>query len=698
MRVSSARFGYLILLALFMAFSVQAENVTRYETTAASVYNDAPSAGEGFAGPFTFPFELDEQIGDTFSVGYTWRDMQHNGTIGQMIGVGFDPDNNNEMMIHCVWTGREGPEEGSTVLYNKVTFNENNEPFINHSNPYGARIDNGGDTGFGAYTVLYTYMDDNLPMVAYHGQTSNTSDYISYVTVETSFMDFFFNPKHPIPNYPTSTGEWPHMAIAEYNGVKYQHTVLQPDDEDDFEQSLFYNRHSYNGATFADVTPGGGVQQVTDVAMNLSANVAASRNGDRVAIGQTVSRWLQRGSIPSGWDGLAIGQSDNDIYIWESTDGGETWDWDNPMNITNFIEPNPDYLPDDTLNANQDTIRAYTEVEMSYDEDDVLHVIFQTNQFDHFRETTYRSGRIYYWNSLDQTFSMVGDGSFWNYALNRTWERLATHGSVQKDSEGVLWALWQQSGEEGDTVIINDTIYTPDVSDDGYANTDLYVSASMDNGKRWMQPVNVTNTRSTEWDLMPGDSRSEVEPSLAPYVDGDYLHIMYTLDFDPGISVPGGVNDQEGEPTRNQQVYQRIPKSQLYTMFAENAAYQEFYPLHIDSSDCYIDENGWEWDNPLGVPEDQDTKLTPDQFQLKQNYPNPFNPSTQIAFDLKASGRIKLAVYDILGREVATLLNRHMEIGQHSVSFVADELPSGVYFYKLASGDASQVRKMVLMK
>ena len=90
--------------------------------------------------------------------------------------------------------------------------------------------------------------------------------------------------------------------------------------------------------------------------------------------------------------------------------------------------------------------------------------------------------------------------------------------------------------------------------------------------------------------------------------------------------------------------------------------------------------------------------LQPKEFELKQNYPNPFNPSTRIGFSLDRPAQVKLAVYDILGREVAVLVDRSMNAGSHNVNFMASDLPSGVYFYKLQSGSSEQVRKMVLMK
>ena len=89
----------------------------------------------------------------------------------------------------------------------------------------------------------------------------------------------------------------------------------------------------------------------------------------------------------------------------------------------------------------------------------------------------------------------------------------------------------------------------------------------------------------------------------------------------------------------------------------------------------------------------------PSGYSLSQNYPNPFNPSTRIDYALKATGKVSLIVYDVLGREVATLVDRVQSAGQHSVTFNANNLPSGVYIYSLTTPDGSRlVKKMILMK
>ena len=93
----------------------------------------------------------------------------------------------------------------------------------------------------------------------------------------------------------------------------------------------------------------------------------------------------------------------------------------------------------------------------------------------------------------------------------------------------------------------------------------------------------------------------------------------------------------------------------------------------------------------------------PNKFSLFQNYPNPFNPVTKIKFSLPTVGQrhafdVRLIVYDILGREVAVLVNEQLSPGTYEVSFDGSNLPSGVYFYKLITEGFSETKKMVLLK
>ncbi|HPC11332.1 MAG TPA: T9SS type A sorting domain-containing protein, partial [candidate division Zixibacteria bacterium] len=90
--------------------------------------------------------------------------------------------------------------------------------------------------------------------------------------------------------------------------------------------------------------------------------------------------------------------------------------------------------------------------------------------------------------------------------------------------------------------------------------------------------------------------------------------------------------------------------------------------------------------------------LMPGRFELAQNYPNPFNPSTTIGFTLPTAQDVQLVVYNVLGQEIATLVNGRMAAGSHQVTFEASGRPSGVYFYRLTYEDGVETRKMTLVK
>ncbi len=101
--------------------------------------------------------------------------------------------------------------------------------------------------------------------------------------------------------------------------------------------------------------------------------------------------------------------------------------------------------------------------------------------------------------------------------------------------------------------------------------------------------------------------------------------------------------------------------------------------------------------NPKKIISDQSSDV-PLVYSLEQNYPNPFNPTTQINYSIKEAGRVQLKIYDILGKEIATLVNENKEAGNYSIDFNAAELPSGVYIYQLTTPGFSQARKMIVTK
>jgi photosystem II stability/assembly factor-like uncharacterized protein len=95
--------------------------------------------------------------------------------------------------------------------------------------------------------------------------------------------------------------------------------------------------------------------------------------------------------------------------------------------------------------------------------------------------------------------------------------------------------------------------------------------------------------------------------------------------------------------------------------------------------------------------------IVPDDYKLEQNYPNPFNPETKIRFDVKKEFRsqeseVKLVIYDILGKEISTLINEALQSGSYEVTFDGSNLTSGIYFYRLTAGDYVTTKKMMMIK
>ncbi len=104
-----------------------------------------------------------------------------------------------------------------------------------------------------------------------------------------------------------------------------------------------------------------------------------------------------------------------------------------------------------------------------------------------------------------------------------------------------------------------------------------------------------------------------------------------------------------------------------------------------------------ERDSPLIVGVNVLSEL-PEQYSLSQNYPNPFNPTTIIVYGIREKTNVELKLFDVLGREVKTIINSEQAAGYYEIEFIASRLASGVYFYRLQAGDFVETKKMVLLK
>ncbi len=131
-----------------------------------------------------------------------------------------------------------------------------------------------------------------------------------------------------------------------------------------------------------------------------------------------------------------------------------------------------------------------------------------------------------------------------------------------------------------------------------------------------------------------------------------------------------------------------VMKNGTDNIFLSNNSYIDLPVINPGQHPFHMESNGNENSN----------QNTPEQFKLSQNYPNPFNPSTMIEYSIANQQKVELKVYDVLGREVATLVNEIQNPGSYNVMFNAASLSSGIYFYKLVSGSYSDIKKMILVK
>lgn len=115
----------------------------------------------------------------------------------------------------------------------------------------------------------------------------------------------------------------------------------------------------------------------------------------------------------------------------------------------------------------------------------------------------------------------------------------------------------------------------------------------------------------------------------------------------------------------------------------------------LDPDGTIADIGAFYFDQSTSVADDH---LVPVEFHLGQNYPNPFNASTIIQYTLPKTSDVTIDTYDLLGRKVETLVNKHQPAGYHQVIWNADDVSSGIYFYRITAGEFSQSRKMILLK
>jgi hypothetical protein len=209
----------------------------------------------------------------------------------------------------------------------------------------------------------------------------------------------------------------------------------------------------------------------------------------------------------------------------------------------------------------------------------------------------------------------------------------------------------------------------------------------------------------------------EPGPDRPVFVGGDlYRWIQFglrsdstvSLRYNNGLLVPSKVKYSLNTWYQATIIYDSSTKTGSLYLDNELACTAQFELFHGNDANIGITNfgsgttfKGWLSDlriydySPVGV---EDDGQMPELFGLKQNYPNPFNPSTNIEYSITNFRFVVLKVYDILGREVAILVNEEKQPGVYEISFDASGLSSGIYYYLLESGGSAETKKMVLLR
>lgn len=260
-------------------------------------------------------------------------------------------------------------------------------------------------------------------------------------------------------------------------------------------------------------------------------------------------------------------------------------------------------------------------------------------------------------------------------------------------------------------------------SDDGVldGNTDLRVAYSPDDRVTW-NGFDATNPDTTDLSSLPGfmahdtlatpiqidagssilltlaDATGGVNPipveltSFQAFVNGNKITLNWstaTETNNSGFEVERSIENRPFERIGFVQGSVTTTESRSYS-FIDNAISNGKISYRLKQIDL---DGSFSYSNTVLV------EITSVQsFELKQNFPNPFNPSTRIDYSINETGLVKLSVYNLLGEIIGTIVNQTQEAGAHSVTFNASNLESGIYFYKLESGNQIMTKKMILLK
>ena len=458
----------------------------------------------------------------------------------------------------------------------------------------------------------------------------------------------------PITPYPTtsSPGSFPSFVYLQSGRIIVNNSTL-----------VYYSSTDY-GETFDSLFRFGDSQPNFNFnTSNTPSEIPIFKSDDDTVIASV-----------AGFDGCFPTGNPDGFYWYGSTDAGNTW-FGYAFGYGSGANPeygqiiNRDYAP---------YFSNFAQINYNVSNDGVTHVVANGYGQGVLPGTTDTVNvfPILYWNSRDQNWIAITDPStegptdgFGNYVTGGSTVRLYSGNAIGQaypnittsDDGKLIVAAWQGFEYTGAVGNSEWNIYPGDGSSNSgpIYYTDLYFNYSTDYGVTWVSP-----------EILKGDANvMEQFPYLSRRMEFDgttyKAHFIYQEDAIPGCSIFNG---------------------------------------QIAGQNSASDDTRWLYDSffPFPTGDVNDNSMV-NNFSLEQNYPNPFNPSTKISWQSAVGSWQTLKVYDVLGNEVATLVNEYRPAGKYEIEFIVGQdsnpdIASGVYFYQLKSGNLVQTRKMVLIK
>lgn len=433
----------------------------------------------------------------------------------------------------------------------------------------------------------------------------------------------------------------------------YVHIVWFDDRNGGANREIYYKRSTNGGASFEP-----DVRITNSPAHSLHAVVAAYNN-----------------TVHLIWQDVRDGN--DEIYYKRSSDNGATWGTDTRLTSAANWSQYP------SLSVSGSTV----------------HIVWDD----------YRNGNdeIYHKRSTDDGLTWEGDVRLTNNSFNSWFPSVSSSGTVVncvwQDSRDGNWEIYFKTSTDGganwgaDTRVTNNSFaqVEPCISVSGSnvhvtwkdsrdsGNFEVYYKRSTDGGAAWSSDTRMTATTGQTW-----------YPSID--ASGQNVHIVWndytgTPDIYYNYSTDGGAT----WGTTQRLTTHTLGGGFRPTIFLDQPA---IHIVWVDTRDL-VNEEIYYKRNPTGIQAiNQIGSEMPDKFNLKQNYPNPFNPVTNIEFSVPKSGLVRLSIFEMLGKEVITLVNEQLSIGSYKADWNASAYPSGVYFYKLETEAFTETKKMVLIK